>query len=254
MKAGGNRSRWTEVLSGIPQGSVLGPVLFLAYIADLAANIPISSSIILKYIDDTKVIKEIKDMTDIENLQDELDSMYEWQVENNMRYNGAKFQVVNIGRNEEMRESVLFTDGMNEVITQCEQVKDLGVMIDDEASFKPQLIKAVKKAKAKSSWVLRTFITREKYEMVTLWKSLIRPHLDYCSQLWAPSTVSNNINLMESVQRAYTKRIKGMFYMECRDILKALGLLSTERRTQRYRIIYCWKFYKELYRIAELKK
>ena len=81
-------------------------------------------------------------------------------------------------------------------------------------------MKAVKKAKAKSSWVLRSFISRGKYEMVTLWKSLARPHLDYCSQLWAPATVSKNINMMESVQRNFTKRIVGLWNVPYKDRLK----------------------------------
>ena len=86
--------------------------------------------------------------------------------------------------------------------------------MDDEVHFKPQLLKAVKKAKARSAWVLRTFISRGENEMKTLWKSLIRPHLDYCSQLWSPATISENINLMESVQRAFTKRIQGIYNLE----------------------------------------
>ena len=117
-------------------------------------------------------------------------------------------------------------------------MKDLSVLVNDEANFKPQLIKAIKKAKARSDWVLRTFISRGEYEMKTLWKSLIHPTLDYCSQLWSLVAISENINLVESVQRAFTKRIQGIYNVEYKDRLKKLNLLSTERWTQRYKIMY----------------
>ena len=67
-----------------------------------------------------------------------------------------------------MKECVLFTDEMNDMIKLCDKVKDLGILIDEEANFKPQLINAVKKAKAKSAKGLRTFMARSKIEIITL--------------------------------------------------------------------------------------
>ena len=149
--------------------------------------------------------------------------------------------MLKIGKNDSMKEYVLFTDNMTSVIDECEFVKDLGVLVDNEASLRPQLLKSIKKAQARSTWVLRTFVSRGELEMKTLWKSLIRPHLDYCSQLWSPATISSNINMMEATQREFKKRIQGMHNLEYKDRLKKLKLLFTERRTQRYKIIYCWK-------------
>ena len=94
--------------------------------------------------------------------------------------------------------------------------------------------------KSKIAWILRTFQSRHHIPMLTLWKTLVLCHLDYCSQLWSPSTVGN-IQCMELLQKAFISRITGMAGLTYWDQLAHLKLYSLERRRERYQIIYTWR-------------
>ena len=99
-----------------------------------------------------------------------------------MTFNSTKFQLVRFGKDQEIKNNtILFSDEMKEVISPKETVRDLGIMIDSNASFNTQRKLAVIKAKQNTGWVLRTFRDRSPKLMTSLWKSLIHPHLDYCS-------------------------------------------------------------------------
>ena len=95
----GGKSSVTNVTSGVLQGAVLGPILFLIYISDIGENINAMKKI---YVDDTKVKKPIKNATDVESLHLDLIQLYDWANSNNMVFNGTKFQVVRYGHDEEI--------------------------------------------------------------------------------------------------------------------------------------------------------
>jgi ribonuclease P/MRP protein subunit RPP40 len=158
VKIGSSISDWLHVISGVPQGTVLGPLLFLCFIADLGANLGPGSALILKYVDDTKVVKEVSSMKDIEALQEDLNMVYDWQVSNNMEWNGDKFQSLRIGHNITLRsKSMLFTPNYSDPIPEKEVVKDLGVLMERDGTFGLQRSIANAKAHQKAGWCLRTF-------------------------------------------------------------------------------------------------
>ena len=180
----GTKSKESQVISGVPQGTVLGPLLFLIYIADIGENVEAKVKV---YVDDTKAKKAIKSEDDVESLQADLDTMYTWAKENNMEFNGTKFQVMRYGKNSEIKENTTyFTDDMKDVIERFEKLKDLGVIMNDQANFADHLEKALKKARQKLGWILRTFFSRNTWFMKHMFKTLVMPHIDYCSQLWMP--------------------------------------------------------------------
>ena len=125
-------------------------------------------------------------------------------------------------------------------LTPTETVKDLGVVVSSDLSWNAQISSMASKGRAMSAWVFSAFITREKFAMMLLYKSLVRSHLEYCCVLWNPKLVSH-IQLLESVQRSFTARIWGLEHLNYWERLKALKLMSLQRRRERYIIIHMWK-------------
>ena len=159
-----------------------------------------------------------------------------------MKFNGDKFQVLRMGKCQDIKDgTMLFTGGMDHIITQVDQAKDLGIEMDDIGDFKAQRLAAIAKTRQKASWVLRVFRARDARTLKKLWRLLIQPHQDYCSQLWFPVGRVDDIKAQEVPLRAFSKRVKGLFKVPYWDRLKRLQLSSTERRSERYRIIYTWK-------------
>jgi len=97
----GRWSGWIRVWSGVPQGSVLGPVLFLVFISDLDEGI---ASNILKFADDTKIFKEVRDSIGCEALQRDLDNVVLWAQKWQMEFNIKKCKVMHVGRQNDCCE------------------------------------------------------------------------------------------------------------------------------------------------------
>ena len=95
-------------------------------------------------------------------------------------------------------------------------------------------------ASLKCGWILRTFRTRDRLLLVTLWKSLVAPILDYCCQLWCPSS-QGLIQSLENVQKNYLNKITGLPDLDYWEKLRVLKLSSLQRRRERYICIYVWK-------------
>ena len=113
-------------------------------------------------------------------------------------------------------------------------------MVNNEANFDHHIEKVCKTVKQKSGWILRTFRCRKPYVLKLLWKSLVQPNIDYCSQLYMPVN-GNKLNQLESLQRQFTNRIPSANSMDYWARLSHLQMLSQQRRLERYRIIYTWK-------------
>ena len=109
--------------------------------------------------------------------------------------------------------------------------------MSDDASFSVHIKKIVEKVNSLVSWILRTFEARDELTMLTLWKTIVLPHIDYCSQLWSPHK-KGEIQMIELLQRNFIRKIKGVCSLSYWDQLKKL--YSLERRRERY-IIYVWK-------------
>ena len=120
VKVNGEISNWKSVLSGVPQGSVLGPILFLIYINDLEDDIP---SNVLKFADDTKVFRKVTNDTDKQSLQDDLDKLVKWSEKWQMLFNFGKCKCTHIGHGN-MDEEFKMWDA---VIGRTTKEKDLGV-------------------------------------------------------------------------------------------------------------------------------
>ena len=230
------------VTSGVPQGSVLGPLLFLIFIQDLGIDMENAMIHILKFVDDTKVMGDIKNEDDILMLQNNLDKIYSWACDNNMRWNNGKFQILRIGSNKELIEdTLLFSPDYENVIESKSFIKDLGILVDTDVRYCEQMDAAVRKSNKKISWIFRTFSTRNIDFLKKIWKSLVQCHLDYGSTLWSPVSRKLELRALEGPLRAYTKRGSEMYKYNYWDRLKFFKLSSVQRRNDRYRILYIWK-------------
>ena len=120
-------SEVSEVKSGVPQGTVLGPLLFLIMI-DSISECKLMSTVRM-FADDTRVIKHVSTEEDTEQFQADLKKLYRWQKENHMMFNSAKFEVLKYGRNEDLKNTCNYlTPDAEGVIRRKEKLRDLGIM------------------------------------------------------------------------------------------------------------------------------
>ena len=112
--------------------------------------------------------------------------------------------------------------------------------MNQEARFNDHVAHIEKKARQKIGWITHSFYTGKTQFMKQIYKSLVIPHLDNCSQLWMPVETSK-IEKIEKLQRDYLRKIPELKHMSYRKNLKKLNMLSLQRRMERYRVIYCWK-------------
>ena len=240
VSANGVLSDPALVTSGVPQGTVLGPILFIIMIDDLDSELLFSTA--SKYADDTRVSAKISSPDDAIRFQKELDDViYPWGPLNNMALNGNKFEHLHVGKNLQQTQTS-YKDPAGNSIENKNSIKDLGVLITNNLTWKKHISEVVAKARAMSSWVLRTFTTRERDPMISMWNSQIRPKLDYCSPLWSPCPNNlGSIDLLEQTQRVFTRCINGMEGLNYAQRLKKLKMYSVQRRHERYKIIYLYK-------------
>ena len=249
----GSKSSHQPVISGVPQGSVLGPILFIIDLNDI--DRVIKESKILSFADDTKAIKEISSEHDTKRLQEDLDQLTTWSLNNNMELNEDKYELLNYKLrtpNSVLLRELPFTAQLFSYSTMngcsiepCEVVRDLGVNLSSDMSWTPHINIMVANARTMASWALGVFRDRSKTTMLTLYKSMIRCKLEYCCPLWDPKSVQD-IQSIEDVQRHFTRRIMGCEDMDYWQRLKHLNLQSLQRRRERYCLIHMWKTYQKL--------
>ena len=234
----GVRSNIIRVLSGVPQGTVLGPLLFILYINDLFSVVKHSK--IKIFADDSKLHKSISSPTDSKLLQEDLHAVVRWATNNNMELNESKFQLLQHGKHQDLQKPYKLSTGL--VISSDDVVKDLGVFIDKDLSWRQHITKKTAEAARKAGWVLRTFSIRDKSTMLLLFKTYVRSIVEYCCALWSPHQQCDII-MIESIQRSFTSKIACCKNLSYWDRLKQLNLYSLQRRRERYMVILVWKIY-----------
>ena len=193
------------------------------------------------FADDTRACSTISSEDDAHSFQLELDNtIYPWAQSNKAVFNGDKFEHIHFGSN--LEKIPVYLDPLQQPITTKTQLKDLGVLISHDLSWLPQINKVISNCRKQTAWILRTFSKRDIQTMCTLWTSLVRPIIDYCSPLWSPKpTDYGAIDKLEGVLRSFSKQVDGLQGLNYHDRLKAMNLQSIQRRHERYKIIYIYK-------------
>ena len=229
------------VISGVPQGTVLGPLLFIIMIADI--NRDVVSSKLISFADDTRVYSQIADTEDCDSLQQDLNAVYKWASDNNMFFNAKKFHYLPLSSSQASNKSNIYINPSMDIIPQSTDVPDLGIIMSRDCSFDSHITSLSRRCNNLAGWILRTFVSRDKLTMLTLFKSLVISRLDYASQLWSPHKISQ-ITQIEKVQRSFTKHIAGLRDLSYHERLQTLKIYSLQRRRERYCIILLWKIIK----------
>ena len=187
------------------------------------------------------MIQRQRSTEDVEFLQENLNQLYQWGKEYNIQFKRTKFQVLRYGTNETIKEETMyFTEDMKHTIEQVNVTKYLGVLVTYDAKYDENIDTMCKKVRQKSGWVLRTSYTRNLCFMKSILKSLIQPHIDYCSQLWMPPQ-GQKLEKVERLLKSWTSRIPTMRNLTYWQRLKEMKMYSEQRRLERYRVIYTWK-------------
>lgn len=232
----GKASEWAPVTSGVPQGSVLGPLLFIIYINDIDVGI---ISKISKFADDTKLGANVENSKGVLQIQRDLDEIGNWSEKWQMPFNLDKCSVMHLGHKNPNADYTL----LGRQVASTELEKDLGVLISNDLKFSKQCIEVEKKAQKLLGYIKRQFSYRNKEIVLSLYNALVRPQLEYAVQFWSPS-LRKDIDRLERVQARATKLIPSLRNKGYQRRLQELGLFTLETRRLRGQLIETFKILK----------
>lgn len=224
----GSRSHEFFPGTGVPQGSHLGPILFLCYINDLSYVV---KSQLLMFADDAKIFRETKSALDCCALQNDIDAILKWAEVNFLSLNVQKCQSITFSNK---RMPLSFQYKINgEPINSVTEVNDLGVLFDSKLSFRSHVLNIVKKAYRNLGFVMRTTKDFTNLNCIKfLFFSLVRNGIEFASQIWNPQWVTLNFEL-EKVQKKFTRFLifkSRQPRMEYTERLNCFQMISLEQR------------------------
>ena len=179
----GETSEWSDVISGVPQGSVLGPTLFLIFINDLP---DVVQNLVKIFADDTKLFTTVRDSKDIYSVQSDLLVLSNWSDTWQLRFNASKCKRMHIGGTNTHNKYYMLENGENIEITEITEEKDLGITFSNNMKFSKRIVSCSNKANEIIGIIRRTFSYMEKDMFLQLYKTLIRPRPEYGSVIWSP--------------------------------------------------------------------
>jgi len=239
-------SSWINVISGIPQGSILGPLLFIIFINDLPEVCGEVSNIFL-YADDAKLFKHIQTPEDRSSLQNMLNNVQLWIDKWQLSLNFNKCVSVSYGRHIDNSHSyLLHRHGSDMVIQKQDSFKDLGVTFQADLSFKNHIADKINKANCMLGIIKRNFRGLRQETFIMLYKSLVRSQLEYANSLWNPYR-KQDIKALEKVQMRATRLVTPLRNKPYQERLKALDLPTLKFRRLRGDMIETYKVLSGIY-------
>ena len=241
----GCKSQVFDVLSGVPQGSVLGPLLFIMYI-----NVMIDKSgdaNLFLYADDLKLYREIKSGEDCVTLQRDVDRLYDWTRYSLLEFHPDKCEALRLGPKKKTENLPNCYYAINDTrLKIVGKVKDLGIKFDAVLSFEDHIHDKVNKANALAGMIRRNFEYLDEEMFKMLFVAIVRPHLEYGASIWNPDS-KYLTNLIENVQRRATRMLPGMRDLSYKERLKRINLPTLEYRRYRGEMIEMFKLSHNMY-------
>ena len=235
----GVKSDWAPVLSGVPQGTVLGPLLFSLYINDISSDI---ESEIRLFADDCVCYREIKDEKDTMKLQRDIDRLGSWARKWGMRFQPVKCNMMQLTRKRIKKIHASYTlEGTN--LENVESIKYLGVTITSDLRWNTHVSNVCTKANRTLGFLRRNLHSCPQEVKEAAYKGLVRPVLDYGSSVWDPPGVVLQEEL-ESVQKRAARFVTGNYDYETGSMTGILGQLkweSLKKRRKDNRLILLYK-------------
>ena len=234
----GAESDWAEVTSGIPQGSVLGPVLFTIYINGMPRE---TVCPIKLFADDAKIYHRVENTQDCQKIQEDLEKLQDWAKRWQLRFHPHKCTILQVGANHPDYRYYM-TDGSTKVeLSKSACEKDLGVYVDASLKFDYHISMIVKKANQMIGLLWRSFDYMDVIMFQTLYKTMIRSHLEYAAPVWSPHTWKLAEEI-EKVPRRATKRVPGLRDLSYEQRLRKLKLPTLVYRRLRGDLINTYKY------------
>lgn len=237
-----------RMLSGVPQGSNMGPLLFLLFINDLP--IQVHDSLILILADDCKLSYALKKPSDSVNLQNDLNRVSSWSVENHLPLNIDKCQVIHFYKSINPFLIDYYMSGLRLTVT--ESARDLGVTFCRDLSFSKHIDTVVSRAMRRMGWLKRLTRSFSDVEVIKiLFNVYIKPSLTFASPIWSP-TKKSDIKKLESVNHVFLryiawKRREPMLFTNhnYREISSREDVPTIKSQHNYYDAIYAHKISKE---------
>ena len=229
----GDMSAWISVLSGVPQGSVLGPALFIIFVNNIADE---TLNEIFAFADDLKLVSQADSVLDRSVMQTDVNTLNSWARTWKMKFNAKKCSVMHFGNRNPQHTYTLGEEQL--AASSCE--KDLGILIQSNLKSDQHVKKVAQKCYQILGQINRSFKFKTPEIMLKLYQTYVTPHMDYGVTVWCPST-QRDIDVLENVQRRFTRMVLGLKGLEYWERCTVLGLNTLQNRRRKLDLIQCFR-------------
>ena len=241
----GEVSKSAPVISGVPQGTVMGPLLFLLYINDMPEVVS-EGTFIRLFADDCLVYRLIHTTADQIILQNDLNKLQQWSEKWGMRFNPGKCEIMHIARSKPMTK---FYELCGQFLSTVDSSKYLGVIISNNLDWHEQVCSVAKKANSVLQLISRNLHNCTRPTRALAYTSLVRQKMEYSSTVWDPHT-QKDVNILERVNRRAARVVyKKSFWdkdVSPTELIAELGWRTLEERRQHQRLTMLYKISNEL--------
>ena len=223
--------------SGVPQGTVLGPLLFLVYINDLPARVKSACRL---FADDSLLYRVIKCTADTKLLQEDLDKLQEWEKDWLMEFNADKCEVLRVSKKRKNIEASYTIHG--QTLQTTTKAKYLGALLTSNMSWNPHVDMVTKKANNTLAFMRRNLSSCPRSTKEACYKTLVRPQVEYASTVWDPPTKAMT-HRVEMVQRRAARFVSGNYLRTSSvgSMIASLGWQSLQQRREQAKAVMMYR-------------